>query len=63
MSNEALVRDVLETAENIIETAITNALGMIGTVAPDRAVDITKALVEDQLCFAAHRRAIKKTLQ
>lgn len=63
MSNEALVRDVLETAENILETAITNAVGMINTVAPDRAIDITKALLEDQLVFAAHRRAIKKTLQ
>lgn len=63
MSNEALVRDILETAENILETAISNAMGMIQTVAPERAADITKALVEDQLVFAAHRRAIKKTLQ
>lgn len=63
MSHEALVRDVLESAENILETAITNAVGMIQSVAPDRAIDITKALVEDQLVFAAHRRAARKLLQ
>lgn len=61
MSHENLVRDVLESAENVLATAIKNALGMIQTVAPEQAIGITRAMVDDQIAFVAHSK--KRTLQ
>lgn len=63
MHDENMVRDVLESAENVLATAISSAFGMIKAVAPEKAFDITKALVDDQIMFAAHKHAIKKLLQ
>lgn len=62
MSDERLVHDVLDSAESILAAALGSAVGMIEAVAGDKAVPITRAIVDDYLAYAS-RKPRKKSLQ